>query len=126
MIEDLLEYLLNLPALQALVGSRIYPLMLPQRATLPAIRYQRISTLQEAAHDGPGPRESRWQFSVHAGSYASADGAARALRAALDCRRFGPQRTTFLANDLDDYDAETEQFIRHVDVMVWEATGDSG
>jgi hypothetical protein len=40
------------PDVAALAGGRIYPLILPQNPTLPAIAYQRISNLADSTH-GP-------------------------------------------------------------------------
>src|SRR5512146_3040847 len=43
-LDQALSYkLLHFPALQALVGTRIYPIALPQTVTLPAVLFQPIS-----------------------------------------------------------------------------------
>lgn len=124
--EDLVRVLLVNAGVSALVGgpdgARIYALTLPQRVTLPAIRYQVISTSPEVAHTGPsGLQRNRVQLTVHAGSYVSAQAVAGALRRALDGKKglFGPGTCCFVTNDLADYDVDSRQFMRHVDVEPW-------
>jgi hypothetical protein len=66
--------------LGATVTERWYPLVLPDRPTLPAVVYQRISPRRDQDHGGPsGAASPRFQFSCWAESYA----AARAMRADL-------------------------------------------
>lgn len=106
----------------AQVGTRIYPLALPQRVTLPAIRYQRIDTPAEVSHgSAAGLEHPRLQFTIHASSYAEAEEIAFALKRALQGRRglFGEGSAAFVVNDLPDFEGETGQYLRHVDVIVW-------
>ena len=52
-------------AVAALVGTRVYPVVLPQNPTLPAIVYQELRTGTVVASDGDtGLREGRWQLSL--------------------------------------------------------------
>lgn len=54
----------------ALVGTRVYPNVLPQRATLPALVYRRVSgTREHAMGDDPGNVLSRMQVDCWASSY---------------------------------------------------------
>ena len=70
--------------LYGLVGSRIYPLRLPQGATLPAIRYQRISTPRYHAMGGDSNLSSpRMQLDIFAETYGSAKAVSEALRKKL-------------------------------------------
>ncbi len=120
--EDLVRVLQVNAGVSALVSERIYALSLPQRVTLPAIRYQVISTSPEVAHNGPsGLQRNRIQLTVHAATYASAQAVAGALRRALDGRKglFGPGTCCFVTNDLADYDVDSRHFMRHVDVEPW-------
>lgn len=52
--EGLRSYLLAAPAIAALVGTRVYPLRLPQKATFPAIVLQRISDVRWSHLRGAG------------------------------------------------------------------------
>ena len=69
----------------AIAGTRGYPLVIPQDASLPAWAYQRISGPRVLAHDGPtGLAQARVQFTCTAGSYDEAKSLANAIRGALD------------------------------------------
>lgn len=105
-----------------LVGERVYPLTLPERVTLPAIRYQRIDSPGEVSHSGAaGIEHPRMQFSIHAGTFGAAEQVAQALKRALHGRRglFGAGSAAFVVNDVPDFEEETGQYLRHVDVIVW-------
>ncbi len=105
------------PAIAALVGTRVYPMELPQNPTLPAIVYQRISTPGETPmlkHAQVAPR-IRIQLSLWAGTF----GAVRQLAAAVDAKLdgySGPNgdgtslRLVWLANMSDDYEPETKLY----------------
>lgn len=69
----------------ALVGTRIYPLLVPQDAEMPALAYQRISGPRDHAHDGAsGLALARIQLTFVAASYDGAKSLAAAVRAAMD------------------------------------------
>lgn len=122
MESDLLAVLEGNAGVSALVGARIYPLILPQRVTLPAIRYQVISTIPQPTHNGAsGLRQYRIQLSVHAATYSAAQAVAEALHTALDAKKavFGSGTSCTVANDVPGYDEESGQYMRHVDVEPW-------
>jgi Protein of unknown function (DUF3168) len=78
--EGLYSFLTGTTAISALVGTRVYPLLIPLDATLPAVAYQRISGPFEAAHDGPtGLVRARMQITCVAAPYAAARGVAAAI-----------------------------------------------
>jgi hypothetical protein len=119
---ELVQYLTANPGLAALVGTRIYPLRFPQRVTLPAIRYQVISTIGQVAHTGPsGLRMYRVQLTAAAATYDAAAQAAAALWLACDGRKglLGPGSSATVVNDLPDDEPESGVFFRHVDVELW-------
>lgn len=70
--------------LSALIGTRLYPVLLPQNPTYPAVTYQRVSTPRAQAINGTvasaGPR---FQFAAWASTYSSAVSVAAQVRAAL-------------------------------------------
>ena len=77
--------LLSVSAVTNLVGTRIYPLTLPQGVTLPAVRYQRISGNSDNYVAGTtGAAMARIQFDVFANSYASGEALREAIRQAID------------------------------------------
>lgn len=111
--------LLAQPELAALVGERMYPQTLPQGATLPAVTYSLISgTTEGDSQDGPGVSRQRYQFDCWATTYSAATTLAKALTAAVSgTQRIG--QASFVDNEVDGYEAETQRFRRIVDVMVW-------
>ena len=91
MIEaDLYAFITEHPRLSA-IGSRFYPLVLPQNVIYPAGRYQRISTPRISSHGGPsrlaGPRYQIDWWSVDASGvsgFRTVSDVAEQCRKALD------------------------------------------
>jgi hypothetical protein len=68
----------------AVCGDRLYPVTIPQTASLPAVSYQSVGGPSgERNHDGPGIRQARLQYTCTADDYADAKAAAAAIRTAL-------------------------------------------
>ena len=110
--------------LSALVASRVYPLHLPQRPTLPAVTYQRIDGPREHAMGAdPGLAHPRIQVDSWAASYASAKAVATQVRGALQRWRGTAAGVEVLAiyleSDQDDYEPETKQWRVRQDWTVW-------
>lgn len=69
----------------ALVGTRVYPVMLPQGATLPAVTYMRVSSTRMRTFGAPRMgRVARFQFTVWATTYLSRGAIVAALIDALE------------------------------------------
>jgi hypothetical protein len=69
----------------AIVSNRIYPMVLAQKATLPAIRYQRISGIPEHSHDGvSGFEVAVMQVDCYAETYLGAIALRDAVQAGMD------------------------------------------
>lgn len=104
--EGLYTKLSGTTAVSDIVAARIYPLLVPQGGTLPAIVYQRISGEHEHSHDGiSGLATARFQITSIAATYTAAKALAEQVRIALDCKT-GTWGTTdvqssFLTNDTD-------------------------
>lgn len=82
--ECLAQYLLEDSALQAAVGDRIYPHILPQKPTLPAVVYTPVST----AYGNGLQRQTGFviqivQFSAHNTTFGKARQVGRILKAVL-------------------------------------------
>jgi len=112
-VTDLVAYLQAMPAIAALVGTRIYPLVIPQRDTLPALRYQRIDTPRERSHSGSSHlAHPRIQLSVHALTYAETEAIATVLRTVLDGTAGVPRAgACAIVNEVDDYDPDSNGFL---------------
>jgi len=67
--ETLYSYLMGFPGLAALIGTRCYPVKLPQELTLPAITYQQVSDAPEYSHDPGASYMPRVQITCWAETY---------------------------------------------------------
>lgn len=104
----------------ALVDTRVYPLLLPQTPTYPALTYQRISNT--AQNGSTALRQSRWQVNCWAETYVGAEALAAAVKAALEEWTDTDQATQVkmgrVVNELDDYDDEADVYRVMIDVML--------
>lgn len=117
MIESALRAaLLEDSTVAGLVGARIYPLVLPQNPTLPAIVYQRISAPPDPLSlDGPGGRlRTRVQLGLWASTWSGSRTLAAAVREVLHgWSGIGDGQDVMLiaeANETDDYEPETKLY----------------
>ena len=82
--EALFSYLKSFQGLSSLVGERIYPLVIPQKASLPAVTYQRVSAVrQHALQMDTGYTTQMYQISCWSKSYAQSWHIASQLRLSL-------------------------------------------
>jgi len=81
-IEEALKSILeDASAVTDLVGTRIYPVMLPQGVTFPAITFLRVSTPRTESHDGPsGLASPRYQINCWSETHTEASDLAVAVR----------------------------------------------
>lgn len=109
----------------ALVGTRIYPLELPQKPTYPAIRYQRISNTD--TNGNTALRETRWQIDCWGQTYAAATALAAQVKAAFegftDTNQTPGIKQSYVVNEGDDYDDQAKVFRTIVEVILV-TTGD--
>lgn len=86
--EALYAYLTADDTVEGLIGTRLYPEMLPEGVQLPAMAYQRISRDGIIAHDGPtGLASVRIQLTMQAASYLTLRTLADRVRVLLDGER---------------------------------------
>lgn len=123
----LLTYIETFPGLVAIQGTRVWPLVLPQKPVLPCTVYQRIDTAPEYSHSGPVALENiRMQLSCWATKLTEAKALAEQYRQALGgfSGEMGNQTVgaSFVVNIVDNYDDETGLFRVIVDVRLWHKT----
>ncbi len=111
-------------AVAAQVGTRVYPLVIPQDVDLPAIAYQVISSEAKWSHSGPsGLTQTRVQLTIVADDYATAKATDQAVRAAFNAVSFDAAgvhvQGAFIDNVLDDFDAAVATPTIRTDVIVW-------
>lgn len=71
--------------LESVVGSRIYPVQLPQGVKYPAIAYTRVDAVRVLTHDqtSAGLVASRFQFDIYGKTYGDVRAVSKALRQSL-------------------------------------------
>lgn len=121
--EGLFEYLDNHAGLSEEVDSRIYPLLLPQNPTLPAVTYVRISSPELHTFERAFLPHPRFQFDCWAESYARAKDVAAQVQAALDLYRGAmgdyTVEVSILDGERDMYDAETKIWHVIIEAIIW-------
>ena len=107
-----------------LVGGRVYPMLLPPSVTLPAITYQKISSVRAYTHDGFAHyAEPRFQVSAWATTYAGAKAIQTQVKTALEAYvgmmggGVDVQRC-LVANEIDLYDPESRIYHQAVDYIL--------
>jgi hypothetical protein len=112
----------------SLVAGRVYPLMLPQTCTFPAITYQRISSPRVHSHQGAsGLAYPRFQINVYASTFASVKAILKLIRIGLDGYKgtIGTSPNTvkvgcsLIENELDDYDPQSQLYYSSQDYIIW-------
>jgi hypothetical protein len=119
MIEaDVIAALDESEAVQDLIEGRIYALVRPQDDPLPALAYQRISTVPVTSLDGDSGLDNvRLRFSCYAKTLLEAKTLAAATRAAIN-EASGLKSTCVM--EMDDQDQETRNFRVIVDFNIWQ------
>lgn len=125
MIEAAIKGLLTGDAtVSGLVSSRVYPIALPQEATLPAISYSRVSMFgKDVTHSGTNQAaKTVLQISCWARSALAAKNLANAVKAVLHGYSGATGGETIfytqVVNEVDLFDPEVGIFQIPVDVMV--------
>ena len=108
----------------AALGSRIYPLVLPQNVVYPAATYQRIGpTNRFPAFGGDANAvEATIQVDIYdkrAKGYRDLTMLAQSVRAALQRQSNADAIDMFLDTERDEYEAETDLLRKSYDVRVW-------
>lgn len=117
-------FLTSNPAIAAVVGSRVYPVQLPQKPTLPAVRYNTISGLRTQSQPGvQGLRRPRVQIDCYAETYAAAVNLRELVAARLNSYRgpagVGTMQGAFLVNEYERFDDQSKAFIVSADYYLW-------
>lgn len=120
MIEQaLFELLTGDGPLAALVGTRVYPLVLPQNPTLPALVYTELRSSALVAADGDtGMRESRFQVSAWGATYPAVKGIKARLVGLLSGASGGEIERMAVDAMHDEYEVETGWYRQIVEVVI--------
>lgn len=113
----LLRLLLDDAALAALVGEKVFALVIPQGTKLPCVSFQRVSgNPQNCLHGHSGLEDIDLTIDVWARSYAEAKAVAKAVRATMPPQ--GDPICSRLISDHDLYDPDTKYFRVSMDYAV--------
>jgi hypothetical protein len=113
MLTDLVQYINTVSAVTSLVSTRVYPGVLPQAASLPAITYSQVSAVRvRQLNRGPaGKSRHRVTINCWGSTYAQARSVATAVRQSIDGFQGWWQDTyvghVTLDNEFDLHDEET-------------------
>lgn len=79
------ELLSNDTTVTGLVGTKIYPNIIAQQTTYPAVAYSQVSEEFDSSKDGPIPTgRFTYQFDIYADTYPTAQSIANAIKSTLD------------------------------------------
>lgn len=114
----LLRMLREDAGLSALVGNKVFALVIPQGTKLPCITFQRIGGMPANTLSGhSGLEEIDLQIDVWARDYDEAKAIAKAVRAAMPSS--GPRFSAHLIEDQDLYEDGTNYFRVSMEFKVW-------
>tara|TARA_Y100000310_G_scaffold239557_1_gene243183 strand:- start:1870 stop:2286 length:417 start_codon:yes stop_codon:yes gene_type:complete len=128
-IEDAIyEHLVEAAAISAVVGSRVYPNLLPNGTTYPALMYRPISSNRDQTHNAETGSfvKSRWEFNCYGASYTEATTLARAVRAELESYQgdLGANGKTYAVDNIEidgpraSYDQDVGTHKLQIDAMI--------
>ena len=104
--------------LSALLGNKVFALVIPQGTKLPCITFQRIGGMPANTLSGhSGLEEIDLQIDVWARDYDEAKAIAKAVRAAMPPS--GPRFSAHLIEDQDLYEDGTNYFRVNMEFKVW-------
>ena len=104
--------------LSALVGNKVFALVIPQGTKLPCITFQRIGGMPANTLSGhSGLEEIDLQIDVWARDYDEAKAIAKAVRSAMPPS--GPRFSAHLIEDQELYEDGTNYFRVNMEVKVW-------
>lgn len=114
----LLRTLLDDAGLSALVGSKVFALVIPQGIKLPCVTFQRLGGMPANTLSGhSGLEEIDLQIDVWARDYDEAKAVAKAVRVAMPPS--GPRFSAHLIEDQDLYEDGTNYLRVSMEFKVW-------
>lgn len=103
----------------ALLGTRVYPLAVPQDAAMPALAYQRISGSPAYSHDGfSNLSRARFQMTCQADTYARVKALAAAVRHCWDGFKGTVEDIDLVAFIENELDSTSEAPVVRLDVRL--------
>jgi hypothetical protein len=118
--ETLFTRLSTFPGIIALVGTRIYPIFMPQGVIYPAITYQRISTepRESCMVSDVGIVKPRFQITAWGETFATAKAIVDQVRQALQRWNTTGVQDTYIMGEYDLYDEISYKYGAAIDAQV--------
>lgn len=118
--ETVFTRLSTFAGLTALVGNRIYPMILPQGAVYPAVTYQRVSTYprESCMGEDAGLARARIQVTAWAATFTGSKEVADQVRQALQRWTTTGVQGSYIQGEYDLFDETAEYFGAAVDAEV--------
>jgi hypothetical protein len=114
---DIYSLLTNDAGVSALTSTRVYPMNIPQNATLPAITYTQVSENPQVNLEGENAlRATRYQFDCFSTTYTGAHALGEALKTAMET---ATAFTSIRENMTDIYNNDPEQYRVMMDFSIW-------
>lgn len=118
--ETIFSYLTGVPAINTLIGTRLYPFSTVSNPVMPCMQYRKISAVRE--HDLTGSRNTSWsryQFDCFGDTYAQAKQVSDALRVAFDGYISSDILSSKLENEFDAFEDSGEAHRISMDFIVY-------
>lgn len=118
--ETIYSRLSGFAGLTALVSTRIYPIILPQGVTYPAVTYQRISAeaRESCMVDDVGLVRTRFQMTAWSETFKGARTISEQLRQALQRWKTSGVQGTYILGEYDLYDPDSLKYGAAIDAQV--------
>ena len=119
--QDILTLLTSSSALNTLVGTRIYPVVIPTGSALPCVTFSVTSSVPVDGHslDMQAMTRMRVSVDVFSTSYLEAHTTAQAVRAALDGYTGGDIQLIYIENVQDFYMSDAEIYRVALELFVF-------
>ena len=125
--EGIAAFLIADATIHAKVADKIYPMMIPQGATLPCLTFQRISTPRIVTMDSSGATgdltSPRFQFDAWGVTQKEVKAISDALRTVLHGKTGATGGVTIRAalaeNEAPEFDPESELYRSRSDYIIW-------
>ena len=108
---ELRLFLMTFPGVTDLVGTRVYPALLPEDETLPAVVLQQISEVPSHSNSGVSHTRPRYQIDCYASTLATARVLDQHIRKALrgQRNRMGGYTTVSFLRNTSNYKLNDEE-----------------
>lgn len=112
--------------LVALIGERVYPVVLPPDPDLPALTYMLVSQPTERTQHDEQYRWPRWRFRIYSLLYGDLVPIATALAAIFGDQSLTPFQRSWIeypASNAEGHETDTHRYWRAVDVVAFMPAG---